>query len=45
MEPVRVSANSETIAKVRTKIIMAAPVVVDKIGKPTAKHLLVFSIA
>jgi hypothetical protein len=43
MEPVRVSANSETIAKVRTKIIMAAPV--DKTGKPTAKHLLVFSIA
>ena len=42
IEPVSVSAKSETMAKVKTKIIMAAPTFY--FGTPPAKDGLVFSI-
>jgi hypothetical protein len=42
MEPVSVSAKSETMAKVKTKIIMAAPTFY--FGTPPAKDDLVFSM-
>ena len=42
IEPVSVSAKSETMAKVKTKIIMAAPTVL--FGTLPAKDNLVFSI-
>jgi hypothetical protein len=43
MEPVKVSANNKMIARVRTKIIMAAPA--DWNGTRAAKDCLVFSMS
>ena len=42
MEPVRVSANSDMIANVRTKIIMITPA--DKVGTQETKRCALFSV-
>jgi hypothetical protein len=42
MEPVRVSANSDMIANVRTKIIMITPA--DKVGTQETKPYPLFSV-
>ena len=43
MEPVKLRANNEMIAKVRTKMIMTAPA--DWNGTRAAKDCLVFSMS